>query len=76
MFVSIKKFDTGSLVRLADSFMEERATDPDIKQCKVGIILGGAKTDEGILYKIHWLPINKIFYDEQGRLENYEKKQI
>jgi hypothetical protein len=67
---SRKKFKTGDLVRLTDSFQEERKSDSNIVKCKIGIILGHYEDpDLGYLYKVHWSPICKIFYDEQTRLE-------
>ena len=70
MHFSRKKFNTGELVRLTDSFQQERKSDSNILKCKIGIILGCCEdSDLGYLYKIHWMPISKIFYDEQSRLE-------
>jgi len=44
--------------------------DSNVLKCKIGIILGCCEdSDLGYLYKIHWIPISKIFYDEQSRLE-------
>jgi len=76
MLVSIDKFGIGELVKLTDSFVEKNINDPFIKKCKVGIVLGSANTDIGILYKVHWFPIDRIFYDGEERLENYGKEQV
>ena len=67
---SRRKFKVGELVRLTESFQEERKKDSNILKCKIGIVLGCCEdADLGYLYKIHWVPISKIFYDEQSRLE-------
>ena len=70
MNFSRRKFKISELVRLTDSFQQERKKDSNILKCKIGIILGCCEdSDLGYLYKIHWIPISKIFYDEQSRLE-------
>ena len=70
MSFSRRKFETGELVKLTESFQEERKLDSNVLKCKIGIILGCCEdSDLGYLYKIHWIPISKIFYDEQSRLE-------
>lgn len=70
MSFSRRKFKISELVRLTDSFQQERKKDSNILKCKIGIILGCCEdSDLGYLYKIHWIPISKIFYDEQSRLE-------
>jgi hypothetical protein len=70
MRFSRRKFKIGELVKLTDSFQQERKKDSNILKCKIGIILGCCEDlDLGYLYKIHWVPISKIFYDEQSRLE-------
>ena len=67
---SRKKFKTGELVKLTDSFQKERRADTDVQKCKIGVVLGYCReTELGYLYKIHWIPIGMIFYDEQSRLE-------
>ena len=67
---SSKKFKTGELVKLTASFQEERKSDNNVSRCRIGIVLGSCEdTDLGFLYKIHWMPIGLIFYDEQSRLE-------
>ena len=71
MSFSRRKFKTGQLVKLTESFQEERKLDSNVLKCKIGIILGCCEdSDLGYLYKIHWILISKIFYDEQSRLEN------
>tara|TARA_R110000824_G_C15075752_1_gene663841 strand:- start:522 stop:740 length:219 start_codon:yes stop_codon:yes gene_type:complete len=70
MNFSRRKFKISELVRLTDSFQQERKKDSNILKCKIGIILGCCEdSDLGYLYKVHWIPISKIFYDEQSRLE-------
>tara|TARA_R110001583_G_C5536405_1_gene399025 strand:- start:71 stop:289 length:219 start_codon:yes stop_codon:yes gene_type:complete len=70
MSFSRRKFKISELVRLTDSFQQERKKDSNILKCKIGIILGCCEdSDLGYLYKVHWIPISKIFYDEQSRLE-------
>ena len=70
MSFSRRKFETGELVKLTESFQEERKLDSTVLKCNIGIILGCCEdSDLGYLYKIHLMPISKIFYDEQSRLE-------
>ena len=70
MSFSRRKFKISELVRLTDSFQQERKKDSNILKCKIGIILGCCEdSDLGYLYKVHWIPISKIFYDEQSWLE-------
>ena len=62
MSFSRRKFETGELVKLTESFQEERKLDSNVLKCKIGIILGCCEdSDLGYLYKIHWIPISKIF---------------
>jgi len=70
MSFSSTKFKTGELVKLTAFFQEERKSDSDINKCRIGIVLACCEdADLGFLYKIHWIPIGLIFYDEQSRLE-------
>jgi hypothetical protein len=72
MSISIETFETGKLVRFKRDFLEENKQDPDVAQCLFGIVLGAATSESQILYKIHWFPINKIFYDDDWRVEVFE----
>lgn len=73
MPISIDLFKTGKLVKLKKEFLEENKNDPSISECKFGIVLGAATSEDEILYKIYWFPINKIFYDDDWRIEAYEE---
>lgn len=72
MSISIEIFETGKLVRFKRDFLEENKHDPDVVGCLFGIILGSATSETQILYKIYWFPINKIFYDDDWRIEAFE----
>ncbi len=72
MSISIEIFETGKLVKLKKDFLEENEHDPDVAGCLFGIILGSAMTESQILYKIYWFPINKIFYDDDWRIDAFE----
>tara|TARA_R110000824_G_scaffold38617_1_gene117852 strand:- start:5197 stop:5412 length:216 start_codon:yes stop_codon:yes gene_type:complete len=69
-------YNIGSLVKLRNRFLEEHNSDPDITGCKLGVTLGSSKDSKGVLiYKIYWFPINRIYYDDEVRLESYEKEK-
>lgn len=65
-------FKTGKLVKFKKEFLQENRKDPDVAQCLYGIILGAATSESQVLYKIYWFPINKIFYDDDWRIELVE----
>ena len=69
-------YDIGKLVKLKDSFLEEHSGDPNIVGCKFGVTLASSKDNLGtLIYKVYWFPINKIYYDDDIRLESYEKEK-
>ena len=72
MSISIENFETGKLIRFKKDWLEENKHDPDVANCHFGIILGAATSESQVLYKIYWFPINKIFYDDDWRIETYE----
>ena len=72
MSISIEIFKTGKLVRFKENWLKENHHDPDVEQCHFGIVLGTATSGSQVLYKIYWFPINKIFYDDDWRIEAYE----
>ena len=74
MSISIEIFETGKLVRFKEDWLTENYHDPDVEQCQFGIILGAATSETQVLYKIYWFPINKIFYDDDWRIEAYEQQ--
>ena len=44
MSFSRRKFETGELVKLTESFQEERKLDSNVLKCKIGIILSFKKS--------------------------------
>ena len=74
MSLSIEIFKTGKLVKFKENWLKENKEDPDVKQCHFGIVLGAATSESQVLYKIYWFPINKIFYDDDWRIEAFEEQ--